>query len=165
MFTIDYHLRNVLHAKEFQLVECHTIEHFALDKHLIGIRWSFTQVHLTALWRYMYHMYQLDAFTQSCPADQDIINHYKLQQVRWIFWFSCNNICNNFINYASDFFNNEFLMDFFPFVFHSLVSVSRSIKKIEMKKCNALVQKHKSKGDHKVPIKTNKCYVLTVTLG
>lgn len=28
----------------------------------------------------MYHMYQLDAFTQSCPADQDIINHYKLQQ-------------------------------------------------------------------------------------
>ncbi|XP_034118796.1 chloride intracellular channel Clic [Drosophila nasuta] len=36
--------------------------------------------HLTALWRYMYHMYQLDAFTQSCPADQDIINHYKLQQ-------------------------------------------------------------------------------------
>jgi len=37
---------------------------------------------LTALWRYMYHMYQLDAFTQSCPADQDIINHYKLQQVR-----------------------------------------------------------------------------------
>ncbi|GLH13958.1 Uncharacterized protein GBIM_18426 [Gryllus bimaculatus] len=36
---------------------------------------------LSALWRYMYHMYQLDAFTQSCPADQDIINHYKLQQV------------------------------------------------------------------------------------
>lgn len=32
------------------------------------------------IWRYMYHMYQLDAFTQSCPADQDIINHYKLQQ-------------------------------------------------------------------------------------
>jgi len=32
------------------------------------------------LWRYMHHMYQLDAFTQSCPADQDIINHYKLQQ-------------------------------------------------------------------------------------
>jgi hypothetical protein len=36
----------------------------------------------SSLWRYMYHMYQLDAFTQSCPADQDIINHYKLQQVR-----------------------------------------------------------------------------------
>ncbi|XP_047992817.1 chloride intracellular channel exc-4 isoform X1 [Leguminivora glycinivorella] len=35
---------------------------------------------LVSLWRYMYHMYQLDAFTQSCPADQDIINHYKLQQ-------------------------------------------------------------------------------------
>ena len=33
------------------------------------------------LWRYMHHMYLLDAFTQSCPADQDIINHYKLQQV------------------------------------------------------------------------------------
>ena len=36
---------------------------------------------LKHLWRYMYHMYQLDAFTQSCPADQDIINHYKLQQM------------------------------------------------------------------------------------
>ncbi|XP_071445130.1 chloride intracellular channel Clic isoform X2 [Hetaerina americana] len=35
---------------------------------------------LANLWQYMYHMYQLDAFTQSCPADQDIINHYKLQQ-------------------------------------------------------------------------------------
>lgn len=35
-----------------------------------------------ALWRYMYNMYQLDAFTQSCPADQDIINHYKLQQAK-----------------------------------------------------------------------------------
>lgn len=32
------------------------------------------------IWRYMYHMYQLDAFTESCPADQDIINQYKLQQ-------------------------------------------------------------------------------------
>ncbi|CAB0029705.1 unnamed protein product [Trichogramma brassicae] len=32
------------------------------------------------LWRYMHHMYRLDAFLQSCPADQDIINHYKLQQ-------------------------------------------------------------------------------------
>lgn len=29
----------------------------------------------------MHHMYRLDAFLQSCPADQDIINHYKLQQV------------------------------------------------------------------------------------
>ncbi|XP_055909288.1 chloride intracellular channel exc-4 isoform X2 [Eupeodes corollae] len=38
--------------------------------------------HLSSLWRYMYHMYQLDAFTQSCPADQDIINHYKLQQAK-----------------------------------------------------------------------------------
>lgn len=35
---------------------------------------------LTSMWNYMGHMYQLDAFTQSCPADQDIINHYKLQQ-------------------------------------------------------------------------------------
>lgn len=33
----------------------------------------------TALWRYMAQMYALDAFTQSCPADQDIINHYKQQ--------------------------------------------------------------------------------------
>lgn len=37
-------------------------------------------VALEHLWRYMHHMYQLDAFTQSCPADQDIINHYKIQQ-------------------------------------------------------------------------------------
>lgn len=36
---------------------------------------------LVHLWRYMHHMYRLDAFLQSCPADQDIINHYKLQQV------------------------------------------------------------------------------------
>jgi len=35
---------------------------------------------MSNLWRYMSNMYQLDAFTQSCPADQDIINHYKLQQ-------------------------------------------------------------------------------------
>ena len=33
---------------------------------------------LQAIWRYMRNMYQLDAFVQSCPADQDIINHYKL---------------------------------------------------------------------------------------
>jgi hypothetical protein len=35
---------------------------------------------LRALWKYFGEMYNLDAFTQSCPADQDIINHYKLQQ-------------------------------------------------------------------------------------
>lgn len=35
---------------------------------------------LAALWRYMGEMYNLDAFTTSCPADQDIISHYKLQQ-------------------------------------------------------------------------------------
>jgi len=35
---------------------------------------------LKALWAYYGEMYKLDAFTQSCPADQDIINHYKLQQ-------------------------------------------------------------------------------------
>ena len=34
---------------------------------------------LKAIWRYMRNMYQLDAFVQSCPADQDIINRYKLQ--------------------------------------------------------------------------------------
>ena len=32
-----------------------------------------------SLWKYMRNMYLLDAFVQSCPADQDIINHYKLQ--------------------------------------------------------------------------------------
>lgn len=35
---------------------------------------------LTALWRYMGTMYSLDAFKTSCPADQDIISHYKMQQ-------------------------------------------------------------------------------------
>ncbi|CAB4065626.1 CLIC2 [Lepeophtheirus salmonis] len=35
---------------------------------------------LESLWKYFGEMYQLDAFTQSCPADQDIINIYKLQQ-------------------------------------------------------------------------------------
>merc|ERR1712241_1602405 len=35
---------------------------------------------LKAIWAYYGEMYKLDAFTQSCPADQDIINHYKLQQ-------------------------------------------------------------------------------------
>ena len=28
----------------------------------------------------MGQMYSLDAFTTSCPADQDIISHYKLKQ-------------------------------------------------------------------------------------
>jgi len=32
------------------------------------------------LWRYIREMYKLDAFTQSCPADQDIIHTYKMQQ-------------------------------------------------------------------------------------
>merc|ERR1712142_652271 len=32
---------------------------------------------LTHLWSYIMEMYQLDAFTQSNPADQDIINIYK----------------------------------------------------------------------------------------
>ena len=31
--------------------------------------------------RYMGTMYTLDAFTTSCPADQDILSHYKMQQV------------------------------------------------------------------------------------
>merc|ERR1719317_407420 len=35
---------------------------------------------LSALWRYMGNMYTLDAFNTSNPADQDIINHYKMQQ-------------------------------------------------------------------------------------
>jgi hypothetical protein len=29
----------------------------------------------------MSEMYNLDAFTTSCPADQDIISHYRMQQV------------------------------------------------------------------------------------
>jgi len=35
---------------------------------------------LTHLWKYIKEMYLLDAFTQSNPADQDIINVYKNQQ-------------------------------------------------------------------------------------
>lgn len=33
----------------------------------------------TALWTYMANMYELEAFIQSCPADQDIISHIKNQ--------------------------------------------------------------------------------------
>lgn len=33
----------------------------------------------TALWQYMSNMYELEAFRQSCPADQDIISHIKNQ--------------------------------------------------------------------------------------
>jgi chloride intracellular channel protein 2 len=32
-----------------------------------------------ALWTYMANMYELEAFRQSCPADQDIISHIKNQ--------------------------------------------------------------------------------------
>jgi len=35
---------------------------------------------MEALWRYMGTMYSLDAFKTSCPADQDIISHYRMQQ-------------------------------------------------------------------------------------
>jgi len=35
---------------------------------------------MTHLWNYIREMYKLDAFTQSCPADQDIIHMYKMQQ-------------------------------------------------------------------------------------
>ena len=41
---------------------------------------------MTSLWKYMDNMYHLDAFTQSCPADQDIINLYKHQQVPLYFY-------------------------------------------------------------------------------
>lgn len=63
--------------------------------------------HMENLWRYISEMYQLDAFTQSCPADQvviwishlknaasfgdetfyfqDIIHMYKMQQQRSVF--------------------------------------------------------------------------------
>merc|ERR1712061_91390 len=44
---------------------------FFADFHIPG--------NLRALWSYYGEMYKLDAFTQSCPADQDIINTYKLQ--------------------------------------------------------------------------------------
>ena len=33
--------------------------------------------------RYMGNMYTLDAFNTSNPADQDILSHYKMQQVDW----------------------------------------------------------------------------------
>lgn len=36
---------------------------------------------LSHLWQYVKEMYDLDAFVQSCPADQDIIHMYKMQQM------------------------------------------------------------------------------------
>jgi len=38
---------------------------------------------LSHLWQYVKEMYELDAFVQSCPADQDIIHMYKMQQMMW----------------------------------------------------------------------------------
>ena len=38
-------------------------------------------VEFTYLWRYIKEMYELDAFVQSCPADQDIIHVYKMQKM------------------------------------------------------------------------------------
>jgi len=35
---------------------------------------------LLSLWKYMEEMYRLPAFCQSCPYDQDIINHYRQQK-------------------------------------------------------------------------------------
>ena len=35
---------------------------------------------LKGLWRYIVEMYHLPAFIQSCPYDQDIINHYRQQK-------------------------------------------------------------------------------------
>ena len=54
------------------------------------------------LWRYMHHMYLLDAFTQSCPADQDIINHYKLQQVGTTPHYKLQQIFSTMLHYISD---------------------------------------------------------------
>lgn len=93
------------------------------------------------MWRYMYHMYQLDAFTQSCPADQDIINHYKLQQVKLIdirFNSSNNNkypafnefsvVCSNWIqNWPLTKKNKWIPFDWFGF-FCSLFDVIRSFR-------------------------------------
>jgi len=36
---------------------------------------------MTHLWKYIREMYELDAFVQSCPADQDIIHIYKMQRM------------------------------------------------------------------------------------
>jgi len=53
-------------------------------QHIRVAGWSFCQYEipeeLTHLWKYIKEMYQLDAFTQSNPADQDILNIYKNQQ-------------------------------------------------------------------------------------
>ena len=37
-------------------------------------------IELTALWKYFEEMYNLPAFLQTCPYDQDIVNHYKQQK-------------------------------------------------------------------------------------
>ena len=44
--------------------------------------------------RYMGTMYTLDAFTTACPADQDILSHYKMQQVSEIMGCChCTGLC------------------------------------------------------------------------
>lgn len=45
-------------------------------KRFCGFTISVSYVHL---WRYIQRMYRLDAFTQSCPSDQDIIHLYGMQ--------------------------------------------------------------------------------------
>lgn len=70
----------------------HNDQFFMIIKHIYCVGKYFMDFQIPTdlryLWRYMLHMYQLDAFTQSCPADQDIVNHYKQQQV-------CNNVRPN----------------------------------------------------------------------
>jgi len=45
-------------------------------EHLCGVEMPHN---LTHLWNYMLTAYRTAAFIESCPADQDIIHHYKEQ--------------------------------------------------------------------------------------
>ena len=40
--------------------------------------------HMTHLWNYMLTAYRTAAFVESCPADQDIIHHYKVLYFTYI---------------------------------------------------------------------------------
>jgi hypothetical protein len=53
---------------------------------LCGVEIPHTFAHL---WNYMLTAYRTAAFIESCPADQDILFHYKVsKQLTFFSWFS-----------------------------------------------------------------------------
>merc|ERR1719346_355050 len=83
---INEHLNENIHNRYLTAITMSSFDCELMPKlqHIRVAGAFFTDFHipgnLTALWKYYGEMYKLDAFVQSCPADQDIINHYKLQQ-------------------------------------------------------------------------------------